>query len=271
MLRYHGGKWRLAPWIISHFPSHATYVEPFAGAASVLLHKTRSRGEVLNDLDQEVVNLFRVLRSHGDRLRRLIELTPFARVEYLNAIKTKNRSFSDLERARRLIVRSFMGHGSDSYRIERSSGFRVRFQGSGLSTPANDWMNYPDALAFTISRLRGVVIENLPAVDVIRIYDRSTTLFYCDPPYPISTRSACSNGRHCYSHEMTDDQHTHLAYVLHHQVKGMVIISGYRCPLYDRLYSDWTRHDKDALADGAKKRVESLWISPSAGLGLFKD
>ena len=62
-LRYHGGKWRLAPWIIGHFPAHKIYCEPFCGAASVLLRKPRSRIEIINDLDSEVTNLFQILRD----------------------------------------------------------------------------------------------------------------------------------------------------------------------------------------------------------------
>ena len=83
LLRYHGGKWLLAPWIISHFPAHRVYVEPFGGAASVLIRKERSYAEVYNDLDSEVVNLFRVLRAQPDDLVHAIELTPFARDEFV--------------------------------------------------------------------------------------------------------------------------------------------------------------------------------------------
>lgn len=84
VLRYHGGKWRLAPWIIQHFPPHRTYVEPYGGAASVLMRKPRSYAEVYNDLDGEVCSLFRVLREPASavELRRLVALTPFARDEF---------------------------------------------------------------------------------------------------------------------------------------------------------------------------------------------
>src|SRR3954470_24963100 len=83
-LRYHGGKWKIAPWIISHFPPHRIYVEPFGGAASVLLRKHRAYAEVYNDLDDWAVNLFRLLgdEQSAERLRRLLELTPFARTEF---------------------------------------------------------------------------------------------------------------------------------------------------------------------------------------------
>src|SRR5690606_6837914 len=85
IIRYHGGKWRIAPWIISHFPEHRVYVEPFGGGGSVLLRKPRSYAEVYNDLDGEIVNLFRVARDCGDELIRSVELTPFARDEFMLA------------------------------------------------------------------------------------------------------------------------------------------------------------------------------------------
>lgn len=112
VLRWHGGKWNLAPWIISHFPDHKVYVEPFGGAASVLIRKHRSHAEIYNDLDNEVVNLFRVLRSdRADELAELLRLTPFAAEEFFTAYET---SCDPVERARRTIVRSYMGFGSNA-------------------------------------------------------------------------------------------------------------------------------------------------------------
>ncbi len=267
-LRYHGGKWRIAPWIIAHLPAHELYVEPYAGAASILIRKPPSRGEVMNDLDGEVVNFFRVLRSprRARILLRKIELTPFSRREYRAALRVVK---DPIERARRLAVRSYMGFGSDSYRPERHSGFRGRFCGSGHSTSAPDWAHYPAGLVAVIERLRNVVIENRDALDLIDIYDKSGTLFYCDPPYPKSTRSDCSNGRHTYTFEMTDEQHERLAEKLH-RIQGLAVISGYRCELYDHLYADWQRVDREALADGATKRIESLWISATRQQALFR-
>lgn len=119
ILRYHGGTWILAPWIISHFPAHRVYVEPFGGAASVLLRKERSYGEVYNDLDGEIVNLFRIVREQPRKLMRSLAWTPFSRDEYRAAFDI---SAEPLEMARRTIVRSFMGFGSNAINRAESPG-----------------------------------------------------------------------------------------------------------------------------------------------------
>jgi DNA adenine methylase len=253
LVRYHGGKWVLAPWIISHFPPHRCYVEPFGGGGSVLLRKPRSYAEVYNDLDGEIVNLFTVAREQGEALAQLCELTPFARTEFAQSYKP---SGYPLEQARRTLARSFMGFGSNAH--NKQTGFRANSNRSG-TTPAHDWMNYPDALRVTIQRLRGVVIENRNAINVMRQHDAPETLHYADPPYVMSTRSDKHGD---YSHEMTDSDHQTLAAGLA-GLKGMVIVSGYRCDLYDSLYAGWKRFDRSARADNAAKRIESLWLSPN--------
>lgn len=254
LVRYHGGKWMLAPWIISHFPPHRTYVEPFGGGGSVLLRKPRSYAEVYNDLDGEMVNLFTVARSQGEELAKLCELTPFARAEFLESYSS---SSDPLEQARRTLARSFMGFGSASTSL-RPTGFRANSNRSG-TTPAHDWMNYPDALRITIQRLRGIVIENRDALKCMQQHDSPETLHYADPPYVMSTRS---DGRGDYKHEMTDEDHRVLFDGLR-QLKGVVVVSGYRSDLYDALYAGWKRIDRAAHADGAAKRIESLWLSPN--------
>ncbi len=243
----------LAPWIIAHFPPHRTYVEPFGGGGSVLLRKTRSYAEVYNDLDSEMVNLFRVARARGEELAKVCELTPFARAEFAQSYEP---SGDELEQARRTLVRSFMGFGSNAHTTK--TGFRANSNRSG-TTPAHDWMNYPDALRITIQRLRGVVIENRDALACMRQHDSPQTLHYVDPPYVMSTRS---DGHGDYAFEMDDADHEALAAGLL-ELEGWVIVSGYRCDLYDGLYSGWRRVDRHAHADGAAKRIESLWLSPN--------
>jgi len=256
IVRYHGGKWRLAPWIISHFPAHRVYVEPFGGGGSVLLRKPRSYAEIYNDLDGDIVNLFRVARDDGERLALACELTPFSRAEFEESYLPAD---DPLERARRTLVRGYMGFGSAASTFQ-VSGFRAKSQRSN-TTGAHDWMNYPDCLRQIIQRLRGVVIECRDAVECMRQHDSPQTLYYVDPPYVHSTRQLRTRSP-AYRYEMTDEQHEKLAGNLR-DLAGMVVVSGYRCDLYDRLYAGWQRIDRAAYADGARPRVESLWLSPN--------
>lgn len=251
-LRWHGGKWILAPWIISNLPPHRVYCEPFGGAASVLLRKPRAYAEIYNDLDGEVVNLFRVARDNGAALRDALALTPFARDEFTLAYEPSD---DPLEQARRTVVRSFMGFGSNSH--NKATGFRFNSNRSG-TTPAHDWANYPDALDAIIDRLRGVVIESRDAIDCMRSVDGIDTVHYVDPPYVSETRDKGED----YRFELNDAQHKTLAEALK-TLNGAVVLSGYRCDLYDTLYANWHRIDRAAHADGARDRIESLWLSPN--------
>lgn len=256
LVRYHGGKWKIANAIIRHFPTHRCYVEAFGGGGSVLLRKPRAYAEIYNDLDGEIVNLFRVARDKGGALRAAVELTPFARDEFILSYQGAE---SDVEQARRTLVRAFMGFGSTSA-TGRKTGFRANSNRSG-TTPARDWQNFPDALSRIIGRLRGVVIENRDAVEVMKACDGPGTLHYVDPPYMHQTRSYTDSAP-AYRHEMTDREHEGLAKFLD-GLQGVVCISGYRSQLYDDLFARWRRVDLSAYADGARSRVESLWFSPN--------
>lgn len=268
VLRWHGGKWLLAPWIISHFPPHRVYVEPYGGAASVLLRKAPSYAEIYGDLDDELVNLFRVLRdpARATKLVALLRLTPFAREEFYAAYgAARNR----VERARRLIVRSFMGYGSDGASGQYRTGFRANSNRSG-TTPAGDWPNIPENLERIVSRLVGVTIESRPAIDIMGDHDAPDALHYVDPPYLHETRARANrradNGG-VYRHEMTTEQHVELLDVLR-TLQGHVIVSGYPSALYDERLQGWERIERAALADGAKPRTECLWLSPSVSAAM---
>lgn len=266
-LRYMGGKWRDAPWIIEHFAPHKTYVEPFGGGASVLLRKPRSYGEVYNDLNGEVVNLFRVLRdaTTAPHLVEQLRLTPFARAEFDESYE---HVADPVESARRLIIRSFMGFGSAGVNCA-TTGFRASCTRSG-TTPAHDWANYPDALLATIERMRGVVIEQQDASAVMRRHDGPETLHYCDPPYMPETRSQKKGPQglyHSYVHEMAVSDHEALLATLR-DLQGAVVLSGYHNALYDGALHDWIRSEKPSRADGARPRTEVLWINPRAAQQL---
>lgn len=268
VLRWHGGKWLLAPWIIGHFPRHRIYVEPFGGAASVLLRKPRAYAEVYNDLDSDLVNLFRILRGpDAARLCEQLALTPFARAEFAAAYEMSDEP---VERARRLIIRSMMGFGNTGA-LGRSTGFRSDSNKSG-TTPAHDWANYPALLPDIVARLAGVVIESRDAVAVMRQHDRADALHYVDPPYVHETRSAGNPycAKHKYRHELTDADHLALLEALR-GLTGMVVLSGYPCALYDQQLDGWLRAERAALADGARERTEVLWINPACAAALERE
>jgi DNA adenine methylase len=260
-IRYMGGKWKLAPRIIAHFPPHRVYVEPFGGGGSVLLRKARVHAEVWNDLDAEVVNLFRVLRddAQAGRLVMQLELTPFAREEQLAAYPIAE---DPVERARRFIVLAYQGFGNNAH-ARRPTGFRANSTRSG-TVPSMDWRNYPDGLVKVIERWRGVIVENRDAKAVMAAHDGPTTLHYVDPPYVHATRGQ-GNPRDVlyrgYSHELSDDDHRALLAFLR-TLEGFVVLSGYAHPIYDEALADWGRVELPALADGARPRIEVLWLNP---------
>lgn len=252
ILRYFGGKWKLAPWIISHFPEHRIYVEPFGGGGSVLLRKRRSYSEVYNDLDSEITNLFAVVRDRGEELRDKLYFTPYSRTEFELSYQ---KSEDPLEQARRTVVRSFMGFAGSG--MNQITGFRSNANRNG-TTPAHDWMNYPAAMAGIIERLRGVTIENRDALECMAQHDGPETLHYVDPPYVHSTRT-----KYRYKCEMTDRDHDELADSLK-QLQGPVIVSGYDSELYRALFADFELVQIRAFADGALERTECLWLNPKA-------
>lgn len=258
-LRYYGGKWNLAPWIISHFPPHKNYIEPCGGAASVLLQKPRSPLETYNDIDGNVVNFFRVLRDRPDELIRKIRLTPWARAEYeLSWIISDD----PIENARRFFANSVMGmNGITNSENKNLIHFRVS---KGLDNdsgryPPDDLTSCEDRLYSIAHRLLSVQIEHAKYQEVISRYENDDRLIYFDPPYLYDERTK----RECYNFEWSDAQHIEAADLLR-ACAGYVIVSGYACPLYTELYEahGWQRYDKEAQTNSGGKRIESLWLSP---------
>lgn len=256
-LRYYGGKWALAPWIISHFRRHNVYVEPFAGGANVLLQKHPAPVEVYNDLHGDIVTFFRVLRDHGAELAEAIRLTPYARSEYdacVEALATQD--LHPVERARCVYVVAWQGFGCGAG-IGKRTGWRRSKDRSPLTT-SSEWHR----LLAVADRLRHVQIEQRPALEVLGVFDSPETLFYVDPPYVTSTRCVRWSGDD-YVHSMDDAAHAELLDALD-VLEGMVILSGYRSDLYDDRLSDWQRVDAPSVRLNGTAAVESLWISSNA-------
>ncbi|MEK9497115.1 DNA adenine methylase [Photorhabdus sp. P32] len=258
-IRYHGGKFRLASWVIKHFPQHTHYVEPFGGAASVLLRKERSYAEIYNDLDDDVVNFFRVIRDEDTR-QQLIErmlLTPYSRTEFLCSYEPID---DVIEKARRLVVRATMGFGSAGA-TKGTTGFRLDTKRSS-ATAQHLWARMPDNIAAVGQRFEGVLVENRDAILCMEDHDAVTTLHYIDPPYLPEKRILTSK---YYRHEMDNQQHENLLMAIN-KLQGMVVISGYDSDMYNDCLIGWRKETKQSAAAGKKgsvKRQECLWISPN--------
>lgn len=268
LLRYHGGKWSIAPWVISHFISHGVYVESFGGGGSVLLQKTPARVEVYNDLDSNVVNLFRCLRSPilSKELIRQLELTPFSEEEYRLAEDTVRGLIKEdcpLERARRTFAYACMSYGG--YMPGRTC--QMRRPTIGKPIVETQLTSRIGVLHKVIERLRNVLIDNKPALEVIVIYDSPGTLHYIDPPYVHESRTS----QHGYLHEMDESAHLALLEAVQ-QLQGYVFISGYENQLYTDSLQGWhcvTRNAERTIGvrhENKETKVEHLWISPNVKL-----
>ena len=257
VFRHYGGKWRLAPWIVQHLPPHELYVEPFAGAASVLMRKPRAPGEVLNDLDRRIVAVFRCLRDPvlAERLRRQVALTPFALAEYEEAAAETD----DLvEQARRTLVRSCMGYGSAGL-LGFACGFRRRAYGY-RQTGALDWAGWPETVPAFCARLQGVVIDARDALAVMQDHDVPEAVHYVDPPYVIASRA---HNAPSYRFEMDEAAHRALLERLR-ALRGAVVLSAYRHPLYEEVLRGWRCIERPAHTMTASRAVEVLWLNREA-------
>lgn len=250
VIKYPGAKWRIADWIISHMPEHKSYLEPFFGSGAVFFRKPPSRIETINDIDDNVVNLFRCVREDPERLARLVAATPYSRQEYYAAFT--ERPDNSFERARLLLVQCWMGHG---FRTYCRSGWKNDVYGREYAYAVRYWNALPEWVIQTVFRLKDAQIECRPALDVIQRFNRPDVLIYADPPYLLSTRKMKKQ----YTYEMSDADHLDLLQVLK-QHKGPVLLSGYDNDLYNSCLVGWEKCQKSTTAEKGIHRVETLWI-----------
>jgi len=262
VLRWHGGKGKLAPKIVPLLPKHHSYVELFGGGGAVLLEKDPSEFEVYNDINGDLVNFFRVLRARPEELIRLVELTLYSRDEYKDAGEPTQ---DPLERARRFITCSWMTVSGYQGQFRSETDWRrlCHYNPGEHNPPSVEWQRLGARLWACVQRLRLVQVENRPALDVLKSYDGPGVLFYADPPYVASTRS----GPKKYSSEMSEQDHANLVEKLL-DAQGAVVLSGYRSELYDNLLKGVERHDFAVTLHSTRagkgqhrgQRLECLWI-----------
>lgn len=266
-LRYHGGKFRLAAWLMRFFPRHEVYTEAFGGAAGVLLQKPRAHGEVYNDLDGEVVNFFRCLRDPHLRaaLVESCRFTPYARDEFEQAWEPVDDG-NMLERARRLAIRAQMGFGSAGA-TKGTTGLRTDLK-RRFTTAQQDWASYPAAIAAAGERFAGVLIENRSGLEVLQQHDGPTTLHFVDPPYLHEARNLRPGGG--YRHELSDEDHEDLIACVR-ELEGMVVIGGYDTATYREAFRDWQLHTTESRISagrGGALRTECVWLNPQCVAAL---
>lgn len=252
VLKYPGAKNRLAPWIVQYIPKHKVYLEPFAGSLAVLFHKPRCHIETVNDINEEVTNFFHILRDFPEELERLLKCTPYSRMEYQRAFELTD---DPMEKARRFCIRCWMGIASANL---NKNGFR-NGQRENAPNPAKAWAYLPDTAMEAAKRLRGVQIENLPALELISRYNSADVFIYADPPYLRETRT-----QKLYKYEMSAEDHVALLEeLLSHP--GKVLLSGYDNMLYNDMLCEWNKVRCQTRADHGSQRIETLWMNYDAG------
>lgn len=248
VLRWPGAKWRLADWICDMLPAHDVYCEPFFGSGAVFFNKAPSGTETINDIDGEVVNLFRVIRGAADELVKAVEMTPYARDEYRNCYSIDG---DEVERARRFLVRTWQAYGgktssSSSWAHDRTNQvFRPKY-----------WSVLPERILQVVSRLRMAQVEHMDALKLIPLYNRPGTLLYVDPPYLASTRTQkhykCEFDRPAQHEELL---RLCLAY------RGYCIVSSYANDLYDEMLDGWTKRSMQTATNAGGSRIETVYLN----------
>ena len=266
IIKYPGSKWSIAKWIISHFPPHHSYLEPFFGSGAVLFNKQRSPIETVNDLDGDVVNLFEWIRDDPEKLAAAIYWTPYSREVYNRAAAAYKTETDSFQRALIFCTKMMMGHGFRTNEIK--VGWKNDVQGREAAYAAKGWCAMPTRIKEAAERLRGVQIENRAALEVIRRFNFPNVLIYADPPYVLSTRYGKQ-----YRCEMTVEDHAELLTTLKDH-SGPVLLSGYDNPLYNEMLQNWHREEIDTRAQTAGKRQEMLWMNfepPVEQIQIFKE
>lgn len=244
----------MAEWITEYIPTMEHYIEPFFGGGAIFFALSqRPKHAVLNDIDGEVVNLFRVMRSHGEVLAEQIAATPWSREEYEQSFESAD---DEMERARRFMVMLWQSHNAVGPIRRNARGWKHQAASAMFMPLPRTWRTVPGRILECMAMLADAEIEKKPAVEVIKSHQSPDAVIYADPPYPLSVRSG-----KLYVHEMTDGQHSELLAALNAHT-GPVLLSGYDCELYNDQLKEWTRKEKQMLAEKGQKRTEVLWLNP---------
>lgn len=259
-LRWVGAKRRMVKWLLKMIPRHTTYVEVFGGVSWLLLSKKPSMLEIYNDVDDRLVNFYKVCRE-PEKVKQLINLlkfTPYSRTEFKQCL-TPQGNVDEVEAARRFFVTQNQGFGGNG----KSWGYNIKPSDNGNNRAVESFIDKQTCLLPFYFRLKKVTIENNDFRKILSTFDSTLTFFYCDPPYYPSTRT--DKG---YRYEMTKSDHSELIDLLLN-IKGKCALSGYQNKTYEKLEKvGWDRYDFSAscsLGHGNKSKcIESVWINYKA-------
>lgn len=258
VLKYPGSKWNIARQLVGLLPEHHSYVEPYFGSGAVLFNKTPSDIETVNDIDNDVVNLFLCIQEDSECLARMVMTTPFSREMYDSAFDFENFITEVIgeepyRKALVFLIKCWQGHGF------RTSGGKVGWKndvaGREKAYALWNWYRLPEWIIDIAERLRKVQIENRPALEVIKRFNREGVFMYIDPPYLLGTRTGKQ-----YMHEMTDHDHEELLKDLL-QSKAKIMISGYESEMYNDYLKDWNKCTFNSCAEHGKPRKEVIWMN----------
>lgn len=256
LFQAHGGKFKKRKWIISHFPKHYAYIEPFCGAASVLFAKPKSPVEIINDTNKLIVNAFEVMRDPVlyEELKRKLFFTPYSR----DVLKTKVDSKDKVGQAWMLIIKSRMQMNVLDVNPSFSTGYSRK-------KPSDAHIKFQEFLPFFHNRLRKVVIENIDAFKLIKMHSKPSAMYYMDPPYHPHSYSASKKSNRF--DKLSRKKHLELLdIILDHS--SQIAISGYYHEDYDVLTdNNWILKKKEtstgiAYTGEAKTKEECLWLNP---------
>lgn len=281
---YYGGKSKMLEWIfrvIDNY-SYETYVEPFGGGGSVILAK-RAGFDVYNDINSDVVNLFRIIRDEKTfpEFERIVTLMPYSRENFLECQNFMKTEDDPVKRAAYYFViarQSFSGKQMLDDDSEIAVGWKFSFaeKRCDISQCVSSWLNAVESLPRVAKRLRQIQVEHGEALAIIKKYANEKSLMYCDPPYPLQTRV----GGKVYTHEMTDDQHREFIETIL-SLPGHFVVSSYENGIYRPLVdSGWSIVRKkiicNSMVQRGKKfsennmmRTEVLYCSPNNRRSLF--
>lgn len=256
VLKYPGSKWRIAPEIVEMMPNHHTYLEPYFGSGAVFFNKKPSEIEMINDLDNDVVNLFKCIQEDSEKLARALMTTPYSRKLYDDCFQdgvSKMINEGPYRKACLFLIKCWQGYGfrTNGYKV----GWKNDVQGRESMYALWNWYRLPGWIIEIAERLRTTQIENRPAIEVINRFNYKNVFMYIDPPYPLNTRSTKQ-----YKHEMTDADHEELLKTIL-KSKAKIMISSYDNELYNEYLNGWDKVYFESNAEFGLRRKEVIWMN----------